>query len=59
MSESHKIKVNQYDLENNLIKTFNGILEASKETNIGQSSIGKCCNKIFKAGGGFIWKFYD
>jgi len=55
----HKKNVNQYDLKNNLIKTFNGIVEASKETNIGQSSISKCCNNKNITGGGFIWKFCD
>ena len=52
-------KVNQYDLENNLIKTFNSISEAAKETNIDNSTIGKCCNKRYKTSGGFVWKFYD
>ena len=49
-------KVQQYDQEGNLIKTFNSIKEASKETGIDDSSIGRAC-RINSKSGGFIWKY--
>jgi group I intron endonuclease len=58
MSDMHKIKINQYDLDNNFIHTFDSICDAAKETNNDRSSIGKCCNNKHKTAGGFIWKFY-
>lgn len=41
----NSIKVNQYTLESELIKTFNSITEASKELNICNSSISQCCRE--------------
>ena len=57
MSESHKIKINQYDLNNNFIKQFDSINDAAKEHNIDRSSIGKCCKEIHKTASGFKWKY--
>ena len=52
----YKNKINQYDINNVLVNTFNTIIDASKATNICRSTIGKvCCNKLTTAGG-FIWK---
>lgn len=42
-SESRKIKVNQYDLNNNLINTFSSMTEASNFTNISISGISISC----------------
>ena len=58
IAESHKIKINQYDSDNNFIKTYDSICDAAQETNNDRSSIGKCCNNKYKTAGGFIWKFY-
>lgn len=58
--------VNQYDLNDNLIKTYGSIIEASLETGILPSSISACCkgrsiNKeritIRLQSGGFKWKY--
>lgn len=38
-----QIKINQYDLNNNFIKTWNSIADASNSLNIRQSHIGTCC----------------
>ena len=50
------IRINQYDLNNNLINSFNNIIEACKATSIGRDAIGRCCSCKTKFGGGFIWK---
>ena len=54
-------KVCQYDKENNLIKIWNSIKEASVELNIDSSHITKCCKgkKYYKTAGGFIWKYCE
>ena len=56
--KSHLIKnVLQYDLNNNLIKIWEGFREVERNLNIKQSSISKCCKGIYKTAGGFIWRF--
>jgi group I intron endonuclease len=57
MRESHKIKINQYDLDNNIIQSFNSISEAAIETGIDRTVIGKCCKNIRKTAGGFKWQY--
>jgi len=54
-----KIKkpVLQFDLNNNLIKEFESISEASRKTNISNVQIGNCCIGKCKTSGGFIWKY--
>lgn len=49
--------VQQYDLNNNLIKIYPSIANASKETGIDRSSIRKCCNNQLKTSGGYKWSF--
>ena len=52
----YKNKINQYDINNVLVNSFNTIIDASKATNIYRNNISKaCCNKLATAGG-FIWK---
>ena len=50
------IKVNQYDLNNNFIKSFNSINEASKHNHIDNKCIRDCLKGRQKSAGGFIWK---
>ena len=52
-------KVHQCDKEGNLIKTFESITEASKETGINTGSITKACKSKQAPTGNFIWKFDD
>ena len=52
----NKIKVLQYDKQNNLINEFESMQEASNKTNIANGDISRCCNNIRKTAGGFIWK---
>ena len=51
------VKVNQYDKQNNFIKIWNSIIEASKELNINASCICNNCKKRRKSAGGYIWKY--
>lgn len=57
MSKVNGKIVSQYDLNNNLIKTYNTIIQASRETKVGKCSISNCINGKTQTGGGFIWKF--
>jgi group I intron endonuclease len=50
------IKINQYDLNNILVNSFNSIIEAANITQISKHSISKVCNNKQKIAGGFIWK---
>jgi group I intron endonuclease len=50
-------EVRQYNLKGELIKIFNNIKEASKQTDIKESTIRTTCNGNIKTGAGFIWKF--
>ena len=55
----NKKKIGQYDLEDNLIQTFDSAIKASQKTNISQSNISRVCRqeKYCKTAGGYIWKF--
>jgi len=57
MSKVNGKIVSQYDLNNNLIKTYHTIIQASRETKVGKCSISNCINGKTQKGGGFIWKF--
>lgn len=46
----------QYDLDKNLLGTFDNITVASKETGVGRTSISNCVNNYSKTAGGYIWK---
>lgn len=50
-------KIGQYNLRGDLIKEFNSIIEAMRETNI--SSIKKVLYNKQKTAGGFIWKYLE
>ena len=50
-------KVFQYDLNNNFIKEYNSISEASKLLNICRSSIQRCCDGKYKTTKEYIWKY--
>ena len=55
MGELKGIKVEQYDMNNNLINCFISINEASRQTGISSSSIKNYIKKD-KAFCGYIWK---
>ena len=51
--------VAQYDLNNNLIKVWDYIKQASNELKIDSSSISKCCRGKLKTAGGYVWKYFN
>ena len=51
------IKVNQFDKNHNLIKTYYSFMEAERETNIPNGNIVKCCKGKRKTAGKYIWKY--
>lgn len=53
----HQKQVKQFDIEGNLIDTFESIQEASKVTKVHYTNIGRCCNNKRKTAGGYIWKY--
>lgn len=52
-----KKKVSQYTLDGTLIKTYEGMNIAAKETNSNCSKISRCCKNKRKTHNGFIWKY--
>jgi hypothetical protein len=52
-------KVTQYDLDMNVIKIFNSIIEASKELNIHKNNIRGVITNYRKTAGGFIFKYLE
>lgn len=49
--------VGQYSLEGEIIRTFDSMTIASKETGISIQSISACCVGSAKTGKGYIWKY--
>lgn len=52
-------KIIQYDLNNNFIKEWESISEASRNLNLNRGDIGTCCRKKKGTVGGYIWKFKE
>lgn len=52
-----KKKIGQYDKNNNLIKIYESISEASRKTGITITSISYSANGRRKSGGGYLWHF--
>jgi hypothetical protein len=50
-------KVDQYDLNNNYIKTYFGISEAERMTRINLRCISNVCLGKQKTAGGFVWRY--
>ena len=53
----HSSMVYQYDLDGNLLKSYQGTGEAERETGINKAGIVRCCNGKYKQAGGYIWKY--
>ena len=52
-------KINQYDLQGNLIKTWNSCYDIVKELNINRSCIWRCCTGQCKCSHGYKWGYAD
>lgn len=59
VGEKQHMRVNQYDLNGNFIKTWNSLSEIGKVLNFSVSHISSCCNGYRKSVNGFLWKLYD
>lgn len=57
MNNKRKKKVLQYTKHNKLIKEYESIEEASRQTKVATASITAICNYKRKTAGGFIWRF--
>ena len=59
MSIAHKKSVDQYDLDNNFIKSFDSIADAAIEINTCRDNIARVCSGRNKTAAGFIWKYNE
>lgn len=50
--------VNQYDLEGNLVATFEGTRDAFRKTGILQISISRAARGVVKSAGGYKWEYH-
>lgn len=57
LNGSRSKAVSQFDLDNNLIKTYPSTMEAQRQTGITNVAIGFCCRGNCKAASGYIWKY--
>ena len=54
----YRCPIDQFDENGDYINTFVSIAEASRQTGIGDTSIGNCLRGRSKKAGGYIWKFH-
>lgn len=59
ISKNERIKINQYDLNNNFIKTWNGFVEIKETLNIDISGIIRCCRNQYKTSNGYMWRYAE
>jgi hypothetical protein len=57
--EKLRKKVVMFDLNNNMLKKFDSLTLAHKETNIPISSISNCCNGRQKKAGDYFWRYVN
>lgn len=48
-----------YDLEGKFIRTYDSIIDCSKEHNIDPSCIGRCCRGKQKTAGGYTFSYFE
>lgn len=56
IAEKLSKKVIQLDLNDNVLKEFESMHQAERETGVSVSSISNCCNGRRKSAGGFKWR---
>ena len=57
-SIKYKIKIGKFDLNDNLIKVYNGLVDAEKD-GYKHSAVSEVCHGKRKNYKGFLWKFID
>lgn len=56
-TNSLKKAIEQYDLDNNYIRSWDSISDASRMYNISPTNIKNACKGIYKTSCGYIWKY--
>ena len=51
------VKINQYSLTGEFIRTWEGMNEAKRNLKISQGNISECCNKKRNSAGGYKWEY--
>lgn len=54
---AHHKQVNQFDVKNNYIETYESVKEAGTKNSIDNSAITKVCKGKKKTAGGFVWQY--
>ena len=57
--DERAIQILQFDLNNNVINSYQSISEASRKTGINKCNISACCKNRQSTAGGFVWKYKD
>ena len=57
VNNKRSYSVQQFSLNNEFIKEYYSMRQASRETSIYDTDIGRCCSGRFKTAGGFIWRY--
>lgn len=57
INHPNSVKINQYDLNNNFIKTWDSIIDIKRD--LGINNIHKCCIGKRNKAGEFHWKYYE
>lgn len=57
-AKAHQKQVDQYSVEGEFIKTWEGIKTASDTLHLSSSHITDCCKGRLNKTGGFIWKYH-
>ena len=57
LSTHNKVKVNMYDKNNNFIKSFNSLVDASKYIKVAQQRIWQVCNGVRKSAKGYVFRY--
>lgn len=53
------IKINQYDLQSNFIKTWDSLSDIARVLKTNTSNISKCCKGKRKSTCGYVWKYAE
>lgn len=59
IGKAHEIKINQFDLNGNLIATWRSLKDASDILHIPRGNLCKVCKGERRSSHGFIWKYHN
>lgn len=59
ISETQYVKVAQYDLQGNLVATFDSMIEAETKTGIARQGISRCCRFPYRTSKGFRFGYVE